>query len=122
MPEKPEESEALLWHVEEACRHAWPAAIDAACGAWLLRRSGGSTRRTNSVNPLRAAEHDVSTAFVQAIPFYAGYSQPILFRLPSFLPVAQAELQLFPLLTFAACARRSGLVKPPPGPGVMLHR
>ena len=43
----------LNWRIEQACREGWPAAVETVAHGWLLRRSGGRIRRTNSANPLR---------------------------------------------------------------------
>jgi N-acetylglutamate synthase len=73
----------LTWRVEEACLNAWPSPRQVVFDKWLLRRSGGPTRRTNSVNPLRARSHDPTTIIEAAQRLYHASNQPALFRVPS---------------------------------------
>jgi ribosomal protein S18 acetylase RimI-like enzyme len=73
----------LNWQSEEACREAWPAAIETVVDGWLLRHSGGRTRRSNSVNPLRGKRGAPESVLDAAEAFYAIYDQTPLFRVPS---------------------------------------
>jgi|EndMetStandDraft_8_1072994.scaffolds.fasta_scaffold30782_3 ribosomal protein S18 acetylase RimI-like enzyme len=73
----------LNWRVETACREAWPAAVDVAVDGWLLRRSGGRIRRTNSVNPLRGKRGNPDSIIDRAEAFYAEHGQSPLFRVPT---------------------------------------
>ncbi|WP_246673230.1 GNAT family N-acetyltransferase [Mesorhizobium sp. B2-4-14] len=72
----------LNWRVEQACREGWPAATETVVEGWLMRRSGGRIRRTNSVNPLRGNRAGPAEALASAETFYAGYGQIPLFRVP----------------------------------------
>lgn len=82
-----------FWQVEAACRDAWPARKERAIGAWLFRHSGGTTRRTNSLNPIAANPHDPLSMLDAARDFYAPRATPPLFRVPSFLPETATRLE-----------------------------
>lgn len=72
----------LNWRSEQACREAWPAAIETTVDGLLLRRSGGRTRRSNSVNPLRGKRGRPESVLDVAEAFYADQGQTPLFRVP----------------------------------------
>jgi ribosomal protein S18 acetylase RimI-like enzyme len=82
----------LNWRVERACREAWPAASEQVVDGWLLRRSGGRIRRTNSVNPLPGVRAEPTAALAAAEAFYAGHGQPSLFRVPEIAGEMEAVL------------------------------
>ena len=73
----------LTWRVEEACLNAWPSPRQVVLDKWLLQFSGGPTRRTNSVNPLRARAHDPTSVIEAAQRLYHARNQLALFRVPS---------------------------------------
>jgi len=81
-----------VWHVEEACRQAWPAAVERIAGGWLLRRSGGGIRRTNSANPLAGERHCDAALIDRVEAFYRGFRQVPVFRLTDFTREMSAEL------------------------------
>lgn len=81
-----------VWHVEEACRQAWPAAVEHVAGGWLLRRSGGGIRRTNSANPLPGERHCDTDLIDRIETFYRGFGQVSAFRLTDFTQEISAEL------------------------------
>jgi ribosomal protein S18 acetylase RimI-like enzyme len=81
----------LNWRTEEACREAWPARAETVVDGWLLRRSGGRTRRTNSANPLRGKRGAPDAVIDAAETFYAGYGQTPLFRIPDIAAELEAE-------------------------------
>jgi len=81
-----------FWRVEEACRHAWPAMAEEAIGGWLLRRSGGSTRRANSANPLPGARQVGAGAVAAVEQYYRGHAQAPVFRIPDFAAELSADL------------------------------
>jgi ribosomal protein S18 acetylase RimI-like enzyme len=72
----------LNWRIEQACREGWPAAVETVADGWLLRRSGGRIRRTNSANPLRGERGAPDKVINAAESFYSGYGQTPLFRVP----------------------------------------
>jgi ribosomal protein S18 acetylase RimI-like enzyme len=83
----------LAWRVEQACINAWPAPRQLVQRDWLVRISGGPTRRTNSVNPLRAERHDPRDIIEAAQALYGAQGQDTLFRLPSFVRGADSTLE-----------------------------
>ena len=68
---------ALEWRVEEACLNAWPAVREVLLDGWLLRFSGGLTRRANSANPLGPVSRIDRPAF-EALYRRLGF--PTIFR------------------------------------------
>lgn len=86
-------AENLAWTVEQACANAWPSPRQVLLGPWLLRLSGGPTRRTNSVNPLRGAPaYDVGPMLDACADLYAAAGRPLIFRVPSIAPGMAASL------------------------------
>ena len=73
----------LSWRVEEACLNAWPSTRALLAGGWLARVSGDPTRRTNSVNPLRASSFDPGSILQDVRRLYRDVGQPLIFRVPS---------------------------------------
>lgn len=72
----------LKWRVEEACFNAWPSPRQVFLHGWMLRFSGGSTRRTNSVNPLRWDRRDAPGIISAAETLYGSLGRNTIFRLP----------------------------------------
>lgn len=81
-----------VWHIEEACRQACPAATEEVTGGWLLRRSGGGIRRTNSANPLAGERQCDADLIGRVEAFYRGFRQVPVFRLTDFTREISAEL------------------------------
>jgi GNAT superfamily N-acetyltransferase len=77
MPER-----ALEWRVEETCLNAWPALREVLLDGWVLRFSGGLTRRANSANPLRPVSH-VDLRASEAL--YRRLGLPTIFRVLSLI-------------------------------------
>jgi ribosomal protein S18 acetylase RimI-like enzyme len=82
----------LDWRMEEACREAWPSALETIADGWLLRRSGGGIRRSNSANPLRGERGAPQKVVDTAEAFYAGHGQTPLFRIPDIASELEPEL------------------------------
>ena len=82
----------LNWKSEQACREAWPAALEMVVDGWLLRRSGGRIRRSNSVNPLRGKRGAPDKVLATAEAFYADHGQTPLFRVPDIAGEREAAL------------------------------
>jgi ribosomal protein S18 acetylase RimI-like enzyme len=72
----------LKWRVEEACLNAWPSPRQIFLHGWILRFSGGSTRRANSVNPMRWDRREAAGIVADAETLYASFGRPAIFRLP----------------------------------------
>ena len=82
----------LCWRVEQSCLDAWPAARTIEVDGWLVRSSGGPTRRTNSINPQRHAPRDPASAIPTLAELYANSGQPLIFRVPSIAGGTDAAL------------------------------
>lgn len=82
----------LEWRMEEACREAWPSALEIVANGWLLRRSGGRIRRSNSANPLRGERGAPERVIDAAEAFYASHGQAPLFRIPDIAAELEPEL------------------------------
>jgi N-acetylglutamate synthase len=82
----------LNWRVEEACREAWPSAESKVFEGWLLRRSGGRIRRTNSVNPLPGQRGEASAVIDMAEAYYERNQQTPLFRVPTIAAELESAL------------------------------
>ncbi|MBB6407606.1 GNAT family N-acetyltransferase [Mesorhizobium sangaii] len=80
------------WRSEQACREAWPSAVETVVDGWLLRRSGGRIRRANSVNPLRGKRGAPDKVIAATEAFYVGYDQTPLFRVPDIADELEAAL------------------------------
>ncbi len=76
------------WRIEATCHRAWPAREELVEGAWLMRCSGGQSRRINSANPLRGEVGDGADVIPRAEDFYRERGQRALFRIPSLLDPA----------------------------------
>jgi N-acetylglutamate synthase len=78
-------SSDLVWRVEETCLNAWPAVRQVLHGGWVLRFSGGLTRRANSANPLAVGGLDADTLIASFEALYRYQRLPTIFRLPSII-------------------------------------
>jgi len=75
-----------LRRLEELALNAWPAERQQLLDGWLLRCSGGYTKRANSVTPLYDSALDPEAKIAACEQFYARQQLPCTFRLPSFGP------------------------------------
>ena len=86
------DADDLNWRIEQACREGWPAAAETVVDGWLLRRSGGRIRRTNSANPLRGKRGAPDAVIDAAESFYIGHGQTPLFRVADIAGELEAAL------------------------------
>ena len=109
------------WRLEEACLNAWPARQSVLFEGWLLRRSGGPIRRSNSVNPLRSRRGPAGAVIDFAERFYAELGQDAIFRVPEIAADLNSSLDArgyvehAPTLTLAADLSASPAVRPDGG-------
>lgn len=75
----------FLWRAEMACRAAWPAEDETEICGWIARRSGGTIRRVNSLNPLPGSSALDDAIIDQAEAHYGRFGQPSIVR---FLSIA----------------------------------
>jgi N-acetylglutamate synthase len=73
----------LNWRVEEACFNAWPSLRQVVHGGWLMRFSGGSVRRVNSVNPLSRLRAEPADVIEAAEELYQSIGREFIFRVPA---------------------------------------
>ncbi|MER2193435.1 GNAT family N-acetyltransferase [Methylobacterium brachiatum] len=81
----------LAWRVEEACLNAWPSPRQLLVHGYLLRATGGSSKRQNSLNPLRGSGAP-APAIAAGQALYAALGRRAIFRVPAIAP------QMEPLL------------------------
>lgn len=78
--------------IEHAARAALPALHEIAAPGWVVRVSGGTTKRVNSANPVEPGA-SVSPVLALAERTYAEHDLPVRFRLtPLAAPGVDAEL------------------------------
>jgi ribosomal protein S18 acetylase RimI-like enzyme len=87
------DNEDLNWRAEEACINAWPCPRQTLLDGWLVRLAGGSTRRTNSVNPPRYGPPDPALLLDPCTDIYAAHGLPLLFRAPAIAPGLAGRLE-----------------------------
>lgn len=89
--------------LEEMNFNAWPALRTVHYDGWLLRSTGGDSRRVNSVNPMTAGVVPLAEKIVAAEAVYARWGREAVFRLT---PLADPRLD-------AALAERGYVVEAP---------
>jgi ribosomal protein S18 acetylase RimI-like enzyme len=73
---------ALIRELEGVASRAWPARITKDLGGWLLRATGGITRRANSVLPLgKLNEANLEDAIEIVLKFYTEQNLPPRFQM-----------------------------------------
>ena len=110
----------LAWRVERTCLNAWPALRQVLLGGWVLRFSGGLTRRANSANPLGVGALDPDRLIAGCEALYRHQRLPTIFRLPSIIdatidvPPRGARIQRRGLVAGSSCRYRrlSGDARP----------
>jgi len=75
--------------LEEMNLNAWPALKTVHLDGWIVRSSGGDTRRPNSVNIFGPGSLPLADKIDLAEGIYGGLARPCLFRIT---PLADAEL------------------------------
>ena len=70
--------------VERALLRAWPSAEMVEVDGWILRASGGYTKRANSVNPHFGSTLPLQEKLDRCEAFYAERRLPTIFRLTPF--------------------------------------
>lgn len=75
--------------LEELNFNAWPALRTVHFDGWLLRSSGGESRRVNSVNPLTPGRRPLDEKIAAAEAVYRRWGRRAIFRLT---PLADAGL------------------------------
>jgi ribosomal protein S18 acetylase RimI-like enzyme len=80
----------LAW--ERRGLNAWPALSNEVVGDWVLRASGGYTKRANSANAIarEASKPDFREIITAAERFYFANGQPTIFRIT---PLADPEAE-----------------------------
>lgn len=74
---------AHLRHIEESTLNAWPALQQVLYDGWVLRFSGGYTKRANSANPVYASVLPLEEKIAVCEARYAAQGLPAIFRLTS---------------------------------------
>ena len=79
----------LLIRIEEAALNAWPAPRQMIYDGWLLRFTGGHSKRVNSVNPLYTSTLPLEAKIHTCEAIYARQGGPCLFRINEFIGTPQ---------------------------------
>ena len=73
----------MITKIEEISLNAWPALRSMLVDGWLLRFSGGYTRRANSINPLYPSENPVEETIRFCQTEYRNQGLPVVFKMTS---------------------------------------
>ena len=74
--------EHLVRKIEEAALNAWPAVRQMDYDGWVLRMTGGPSKRINSVNVLRPSQYPLAEKVDYCEMLYQRVGLPLIFRLP----------------------------------------
>lgn len=80
----------FLIRIEEAALNAWPAPQQMLYDGWLLRLTGGNSKRVNSVNVRYPSSLPLADKIGFCRAIYAQHGLPLIFRLPD--PMATEDL------------------------------
>ncbi|WP_419807964.1 GNAT family N-acetyltransferase [Sphingomonas sp.] len=80
------------WRIEAACQAAWPTTAETVLDGWLLRHSGGSTRRLNALHPTRDGPRDPAPVLAAARERLAAAGKPLTVRVPAIATGLDAAL------------------------------
>ena len=83
--------QSLLMSIELAALNAWPAPRQMLYDGWLLRFTGGDSKRVNSVNLLGLSTLPLEEKIHACEAIYARQGLPVIYRLADFL--ASSELR-----------------------------
>jgi ribosomal protein S18 acetylase RimI-like enzyme len=75
----------LIDEIEQLAVHIWPAEHTETLGAWILRASGGVTRRANSVFTFRDSPKNIDWLH-QIESFYKSHELPVYFHVSAASP------------------------------------
>lgn len=89
LPQRAEGLDASVQQLEQRSFNAWPGVRSAVMGDWLLRSSGGYTKRANSANALQPGAMLDAAALQHIEAWYAAQQLPCIFRLS---PLADAAV------------------------------
>lgn len=86
---------SMVMKIEEAALNAWPAVKQMDYDGWLLRLTGGPSKRVNSVNVRGPSNLPLAEKIRHCEAIYQRESLPLIFRLPEPLtpPALSASLQ-----------------------------
>jgi N-acetylglutamate synthase len=72
----------MIRTIEEISMNAWPAAQTVLLDGWVLRFSGGYTRRANCVTALYPGREDAVSKIRACEALYQAQNLPVVFKLP----------------------------------------
>lgn len=81
----------MMMQIEWAALNAWPASRQMMYDGWLLRFTGGASKRVNSVNVLGESSFPLLEKIAHCEEAYARQGLPVIYRLPE--PFSSAALR-----------------------------